>query len=158
MSILNTNLTGYTFTYNSINNKLTIKRLINEFQLMQISSCSILIGFLLSSSNFSSSLSLTSTNCIDLFPINIVYVSSNLLTYNINKSTSNNQSVLCAIPIFTQPYSVIQYHNYNNFKSNLFINSLSSITIKLLDEYGNAIDLNGCHFNLTLQLDIIQFN
>jgi hypothetical protein len=153
---LNTNLIGYTFTYNNINNKLTVKGL-NDFQLLNVSTCLTLFGFIENTTIGSSSLTLTSINCIDLYPINVIYVASNLLTYNLNKSSVNNQSILCAIPVYTQPYSVIQYHNYNNFRSNLFINNISHINIKLVDEYGRGIDLNGLHFNISLQLDIVSF-
>ena len=154
--LLNNNLIGYTFYYNSINNKIVISNN-NPFQLLNVSTCATLLGFIKNLSINSSGLILTSPNCIDLFPINIIYIESNLLTYNINKSNINNQSLLCAIPVYTQPYSLIQYHNYNGFRCNLFTNRINRITLKLIDEYGIPIDLNGCHFNMTIQIDIVQF-
>jgi hypothetical protein len=156
LNLFNSNLTGYTFTYNNINNKITITH-INNFQIMNTSTCSQLIGFQANTITTSYGTSLTSINCIDLFPFNVIYIQSNLLTYNINKSSANNQSILCAIPVYSQPYSIIQYTNYNNFRCNLFSNNLYRIAIKLIDEYGKSIDLNGCHFNLSLQIEIVKF-
>ena len=153
---LNQNLIGYSFNYNSINNKITITSN-NDFQLLSSSTCLSLFGFNNNITYNSSSFSLTSLNCVDLYPISVIYIDSNLLTYNLNKNNVNNQSILCCVPVYNQPYSIIQYHNYNNFRSNLFINSISHIDIKLIDEYGESIDLNGLHFNLTIQLDIVQF-
>ena len=92
---------------------------------------------------------------LELKCINVV---SNLLTYNINKSNPNNQSILCCIPITTQPNSIIEYKNNNNFRSNLFINQISNIVIKLMDQNSNILDLNGLDFFLTIQLDIERFN
>ncbi len=154
--ILNNNLIGYSFYYNSINNKITIS-CINDFELLDNSTCLLLLGFNKNTTYKSYLSNLISFNCVDLNPINIIYINSNILTYNINKNYINNQTVLCSIPIYSQPYSIIQYYNYNNFKSNLFINSISNIDLKLIDEYGEAIDLNGLNWNITLTLEIVQF-
>jgi hypothetical protein len=69
----------------------------------------------------------------------------------------NNSSILCCIPINDTPYSMIEYNSPNNFRSNLFINSLSKINIKLCDDKGNLIDLNGQYFNMVIQLYVVQF-
>lgn len=79
------------------------------------------------------------------------------MTYNINKNLKNNQTILCSIPINSQPFSMINYINSNNFRTNLFMNYISTIKINLTDELGNIINLNGCHYNLTLQIDVVQF-
>lgn len=154
--ILNQNLIGYSFTYNTINNKITIKST-NDFKILGTSTCLSFLGFVNNTTYISTSSSLTSLNCVDLYPISVIYINSNLLTYNINKNSINNQSILCCVPVYNQPYSIIQYHNYNGFRSNLFVNNISNINIRLMDEQGHIIDLNGCHFNLTIQLDIVKF-
>jgi hypothetical protein len=65
--------------------------------------------------------------------------------------------LLCSIPVNAQPYSIIEYKNVNNFKVNLHSNVFNSISIKLVDDMGNPINLNNQHFSLTLQLDIVNF-
>jgi hypothetical protein len=53
---------------------------------------------------------------------------------------------------------MIQYENHNNFKSNLFVNTLNQLNIQLVDDSnGKLIDLNGVHYSMTIQLDIINF-
>ena len=69
----------------------------------------------------------------------------------------NNYSILCNIPINNIPFSMITYNNYNHFRTNLFVNQICCIKIKLTDEFGNLLSLNGCHYSLTLQLDVEQF-
>jgi hypothetical protein len=86
-------------------------------------------------------------------------IGSNLQTGNINLSSvqQNYRSIICSIPLDGQPFSLIAYKNPNNYKVNLYSNNLSVVNIKLLDQNGNLIDLNGKYFSLTLQLDIINF-
>jgi hypothetical protein len=89
--------------------------------------------------------------------IKCINVVTNLATYNINKSFLNNLSILSCIPVNCSPYSVIEYNNTNNYRCNLFMNELQTIKIKLVDEYENLINLHGCHFSMTLQLDVVSF-
>jgi hypothetical protein len=67
-----------------------------------------------------------------------------------------SKNILCSIPIITQPYSNIVYINNTDFKSNLYTNVISSIQLKLVDQNNNVIDLNGCDWSITLQLDVIE--
>ena len=158
ITALKTLMTGFTISYNSITNKITFSHSTYNFSFLSTSTCQEVLGFELKTSYTSSSLSLVSVSCISLISIKCINVVSNLLTYNINKSNPNNQSILCCIPITTQPNSIIEYKNSNNFRSNLFINQISTIVIKLMDQNSNVLDLNGLDFFLTIQLDIERFN
>ena len=158
ITALKTLMTGFTISYNSITNKITFSHSTYNFTFLSTSTCQEVLGFELKTSYTSSSLSLVSVSCISLISIKCINVVSNLLTYNINKSNPNNQSILCCIPITTQPNSIIEYKNSNNFRSNLFINQISTIVIKLMDQNSNVLDLNGLDFFLTIQLDIERFN
>ena len=90
--------------------------------------------------------------------VKCINVVTNLTTYNVNKAFSNVQSILASIPVDNLPYSMIQYQNNNNFRSNLYTNNLSSLNIQLVnDSDGSLIDLNGVHYSVTLQLHIINF-
>jgi hypothetical protein len=86
-----------------------------------------------------------------------INVDSNFLTYNINKSSPSNYSILCSLPVNKPPYSLIEYNNINNFRTNLYINTINVIKIKLTDENGNLINFNGCDYSITLQIDIEPF-
>jgi hypothetical protein len=151
-------MSGFTISYNSITNKIKFSHSTYNFTILSTSTCQEILGFKNSTDYSSSSLSLTSINCVSLISIKCINVVSNLLTYNINKANPNNQSILCCIPITTQPNSIIEYKNNNNFRSNLFINQISNIIIKLTDQNNNTLDLNGLDFFMTIQLDIEKFN
>ena len=74
---------------------------------------------------------------------------------NINSSTPNNSSILCSIPIQSASGSIISYSNTFNVNNEVYnIHNLTLLHIKLTDQDGAILDLNGCHFSATLQLDI----
>ena len=157
VAYLNSQLTNFTFAYNKIYNKITITNSINDF-ILNSSNFLTLIGF--NNSNYiSTNKTLTSPNCININYIRCINLISNIITYNINTSKNlvNNNNIICSIPVNTSPNTLIQYQNTNNFRTNLFVNTLNKIVIKLVDNNNNIIDLNGLNFNLTVQLDVESF-
>ena len=80
------------------------------------------------------------------------------MTGNINNSNSYDGSILASIPVSTAPYSLITYTNSNNFRSNLYSNDIFLVNIKITDRNNNVIDLNNCHWSITLQIDIVDFH
>ena len=157
LSVLKSNLVAFTITYDNIKNKFTFTHPTNNFMFMSSSTCLQILGFNNNETISSFIFSLTSVNCVNVYTIRTVQVNSNLITYNINKVQKNNFCILCSVPITCTPFSLIEYINRTNFKTNLFLNRISNIKIKLTDDNGNLIDLNGCHYSLTLQLDVISF-
>ena len=157
LSVLKSNLVAFTITYDNIKNKFTLTHPTNNFMFMSSSTCLQILGFNNNETISSFIFSLTSVNCVNVYTIRTVQVNSNLITYNINKVQKNNFCILCSVPITCTPFSLIEYINRTNFKTNLFLNRISNIKIKLTDDNGNLIDLNGCHYSLTLQLDVVSF-
>ena len=158
LSALKSNISSaFTITYDNIKNKFTFTHTTNDFMFMSSSTCLQILGFNNNITILSTSLSLTSINCVNVYSIRSIQVNSNLITYNINKVQKNNFCILCSVPITCTPFSLIEYINRTNFKTNLFLNKISNIKIKLTDDNGNLIDLNGCHYSLTLQLDVVSF-
>ena len=157
LSVLKSKLVAFTITYDNIKNKFTFTHPTNNFMFMSSSTCLQILGFNNNETISSFIFSLTSVNCVNVYTIRTVQVNSNLITYNINKVQKNNFCILCSVPITCTPFSLIEYINRTNFKTNLFLNRISNIKIKLTDDNGNLIDLNGCHYSLTLQLDVISF-
>lgn len=150
-------LPNFNITYNNINNKITFTYT-SSFYISSSSTISEIIGFLKEINYYSDvNFTLTSVNNINMHPIKCINIVSNLMTNSINKSFVNNNSILCCIPINSQPYSLIEYHNNNNFRVNLFVNTISTIRIKLIDDNGNLLNLNGLNFSLTIQLDVESF-
>ena len=69
---------------------------------------------------------------------------------NINSSTPNNSSILCSIPIQSSPGSILTYsNNYNVYNEVYNTHNLTLLHIKLTDQDGDILDLNGCHFSLS---------
>ena len=151
-----TNLGNFSVTYNSTNNKFTFTHNTSNFIFLATSTCLTLLGFL-SQDNTSSSLSLVSNRAVNLSPVRCICISTNLKTFNINKTAVNNQSIICSIPITTPPYSIITYQNPNGFRVNTYTNIISNLAIQLKDQTGQLLDLNGANWSLSLQFDIVDF-
>ena len=146
----------FTITYNSITNKMTFVNSLYDFTFSSLSINFLsLLGFSLNLS--SSSKTLTSDKVVNLCPYRCICISTNLKTFSINKKYSNNTSLLASIPINSAPNSIILYENKNNFKSNTFTNNISNIRVKLTDHDFNPLDLNGQHWTITLQFDIVDY-
>jgi hypothetical protein len=148
-----------TVSYDSIRNKFIFTNSTYNFKfLTAYSSCQELLGLSTNDLYNTSALnSLTSKNLINLAPTRCICLATNLQTGCINNTLQYEQNLLCSIPVNSQPYSIIEYKNSNNFKVNLHNNVFNSISIKLVDDMGNPINLNNQHFSLTLQLDIVNF-
>jgi hypothetical protein len=81
----------------------------------------------------------------------------NFPTYNINVAQPYNQNILATIPVYVAPFSIITYSNPNNFRTNLYVNKLDQIQVRIIDNNGVLINLNGIQYQMTLQLDCIKF-
>ena len=147
---------NFNIVYNSLDNTYTFTNSLYDFQLLASSNCFEILGFKDGSTYSSTSKSLKSNICINLFTIRNIYISSNnFMLNNVNSSTPNNSSILCSIPISTSQGSIISYSNIFNVTNEVHNTSnLTLLHIKLTDQDGDILDLNGCHFSLTLQLDI----
>jgi hypothetical protein len=160
-SYLTSIMTRFTVGYNGVTNKFTFTNSTYDFIINSNSTCLDMLGFSSTEASFLSSASriLTSEYCVNMAQKQCLCIGSNLQTGNINLSSvqQNYRSIICSIPLDGQPFSLIAYKNPNNYKVNLYSNNLSVVNIKLLDQNGNLIDLNGKYFSLTLQLDIINF-
>jgi hypothetical protein len=142
-------------TYDSITNKVTISNPNISFVIIYNDFTRIL-GY--SASNFYTQ-STTSPYCVNLFTITNINVESNLMTYNYCNvpSESTNQTILANIPVNTQPQGLITYENKSGYKTNLYVGELSVLEIRLKDNRGNLIDMNGCDYTLSIQIDTIPF-
>jgi hypothetical protein len=160
-SYLGTVLPNFTITYNIITNKFLFTNSLENFIFYPIVSTAFsILGFNSTTGTlYSTSIlkSLKSSQCINLLSKQCVCISSNLQTGNINHSNLSEGNVLCSIPVQSNPYSLITYFNQNNFKTNLYTNTISNINIKITDQNNNLLDLNGCYFSLTLQLEVVNF-
>ena len=156
---LNTNISNTTTTYNVITNKFTfVNSLYNFYIDVNISTCLNLLGFTVSNTYTTSLLkTLTSNNCVNLLTKMCVCIVSEFNSLSFNNSNPYSSNVLCSIPINTPPYSLINYQNNSNHRINTYNNNINSINIKLIDQQGNLLNLNGGYFSLTLMISSIPF-
>lgn len=149
--------TTLTFTYNSTKNKYVITHPTYDFVLKKESTCFELLGFNDNQDYSSVSKSLTSTISINMFPIRSILIeSSNIICNNINayEAQQNNASILASIPVNTSSNSIITYSNngYTRFLVDHFYN-FTNLNLKLTDQDGDTLDLNGTHWSLCIQID-----
>lgn len=151
-------MAGFTITYTSMNNTFTFTHPTYDFSFKASSTCMEILGFEENVVHNSISKTMTSTCSINLFTIRNIYIqSNNVITNNINNATMNNASILCSIPVSSGQNSIINYNNSNNVKTivkNSDIINFSTLHMKLSDQDGDTLDLNGCHWSATLQIDI----
>lgn len=147
---------SYTITYNSITSKILITHLTSNF-IIYPATINHALGF--SKTNVSQSVAkiLYGRDCVNVNQIRALNIEVNFPTYNVNVAQAYNQNILATIPVFVAPFSIITYQNPNNFKTNLYINKLDQIQIRILDNEGRLVDMNGINYQMTLQLDCIKF-
>jgi len=156
---INSNMENFTVSYNKISNKLTFTNNNNtnfKFYSQQTTIYNI-FGFQTGISYDSFNGILKSVNAVNLNTIQYINVKLNINTNNITKYNTNDKNIICSIPVNMDPYGVIIYENYNNFKVNTFRNELSEVIIQFTDQNGNIINFNGVQWSIVLQLDIINF-
>jgi hypothetical protein len=151
---LNANLTGFTVTYDDTLNGFTFSGSAS-FQFQATSTCFNVLG--LSSKNHDSSVNkLTSDIPIDLAGLGAIYIMSDLLTRNMDTRSGTLSHCICKVPVLASNFGIITYINYTNFKSTVTTRNLQQFHLTLEDENRNVIDLNGHHWQITLQVDFIK--
>jgi hypothetical protein len=147
---------GYTITYSSITSKILITHSSSNFTIYA-GTFNHIIGFSKTTNTTSAGNLLYGRDCVNLNQIRAINVEVNFPTYNINVAQAYNQNIMATIPVYVAPFSIITYENPNNFRTNLYVNKLDQIQIRLLDNESRLIDLNGINYQMTLQLDCIKF-
>ena len=146
----------YTITYSSITSKILITHSTSNF-IIYAGTFNHIIGFSKTTNTTSAGNLLYGRDCVNLNQIRAINVEVNFPTYNINVAQAYNQNIMATIPVYVAPFSIITYQNPNNFRTNLYVNKLDQIQIRLLDNESRLIDLNGINYQMTLQLDCIRF-
>jgi hypothetical protein len=158
-STLTSQIPDMTVTYNNILNIFLFTCTTTDFIIdIDFTTAKELLG--LSSNNlYNTSIIkvLRSYTPINLSTIRAINLLCNYNTGNINILDNNFYNTLCSIPVLSPPYSLITYTNPNNYSSNLYISEFNNITLRLVDQDANQINLNGQFFNLTLQIDVLKF-
>jgi hypothetical protein len=147
---------SYTITYSSITSKILITHATSNF-IIYASTINHILGFSKTTNTTSQANLLYGRDCINLNQIRVINVEVNFPTYNVNVAQPYNQQILAAIPVYVAPFSIINYTNPNNYRTNLYVNKLDQIQIRLLDNESRLINMNGIQYQMTLQLDCVKF-
>ena len=147
---------SYTITYSSITSKILITHATSNF-IIYASTINHILGFSKTTNTTSAANLLYGRDCINLNQIRVINVEVNFPTYNVNVAQPYNQQILAAIPVYVAPFSIINYTNPNNYRTNLYVNKLDQIQIRLLDNESRLINMNGIQYQMTLQLDCVRF-
>jgi hypothetical protein len=147
---------SYTITYSSITSKILITHSTSNF-IIYAATINHVLGFSKTTNTTSTANLLYGRDCVNLNQIRAINVELNFPTYNVNVAQSYNNNILATIPVYVAPFSIITYTNPNNFRTNLYVNKLDQIQIRLLSNDGNLINLNGINYQMTLHLDCIKF-
>ena len=160
LTYINNNWTGFTATLNVITNKITItKSTANDFTIYS-QGLGRILGF--TSNAYGSSgtaYAVTSASVANLYTITNVNVETNLLTYNVSNisNQTQNRSILASIPVTVAPFSLISYENKSLYKTNLYVGEFNNLSIRLLDNNGAIVDMNGVDYTITLQISVVPF-
>jgi hypothetical protein len=147
---------SYTVSYSSITSKILITHATSNF-IIYASSINHILGFSKTTNTTSTANLLYGRDCVNLNQIRALNIECNFPTYNVNVAQPYNQNILATIPVYVAPFSIITYQNPNNFRTNLYVNKLDQIQIRIIDNNGALVDMNGIQYQMTLQLDCIKF-
>lgn len=147
---------SYTVSYSPITSKLLFTHSSSNF-IIYANTINHILGFSKTTNTTSVGNSLYGRDCVNLNQIRALNIEVNFPTYNINVAQPYNQNILATIPVYVAPFSIITYQNNNNFRTNLYVNKLDQIQVRIIDNNGVLINLNGIQYQMTLQLDCIKF-
>jgi hypothetical protein len=98
---------------------------------------------------------LNSVNGVNLFVVRQVYIASdNFILNNINASNPNDTNILASVSVTGNPNSIIHYENTTTRHLIHHLNNVTNLNIKLLDQDGDLLNLNGVNWSITLELII----
>jgi hypothetical protein len=153
-----------TIAYSIQTNKLTFTQIHHTLRLLATSTCFELLGFnegtQYDATNTSGTIYvLNSVNGINLFVVRQVYIASdNFILNNVNASNPNDSNILASVCVTGNPNSVIQYENTTTRHLIHHLNNITNLQIKLLDQDGDLLNLNGVNWSITLELIIVKNN
>jgi hypothetical protein len=159
VTTLNSLIQPLTVTYNNLTNKMTFVHPTLQFGFYtDNNTCFELLGFnKINHFSGTSPRTLISDTCCNLNSIRSICICTNYHTNNIHVNKPTMRSMIASIPVNAQPNQLISYQNMTAFRNNLYTNVLHSIVIKLIDQNGDIVNLNGAHYSMTLQIDLIKF-
>jgi hypothetical protein len=151
-------MSGFNITYNSITGKLTFTNTDNKNFIIYNSAMFRLLGLDTSANSLvSQSYVLVGDYPVNLLSTICVCVYVDFKTGGYNVADTKNQQLLCTIPLEVSPFGLITYKNTNNYRCNTYMNNLDHVEIRITDQSGRVLDLNGGDWCMNFQIDIVDY-
>jgi hypothetical protein len=158
ISALKILMTGFNITYNAVTGKLTFTNTDNKNFIIYNSDMFRLLGLNTSASSLvSQSYVLVGDYPVNLLSTTCVCVYVDFRTGEYNVADTKNQQLLCTIPLDVAPFGLITYKNTNNYRCNTFMSNLDHVEIRITDQSGRVLDLNGSDWCMNFQIDLVDF-
>lgn len=94
-----------------------------------------------------------SPNCANLNASDNLYIFSQSLSfYTPSIFQSQRANVIQLVPILVNPFNFIFYENQQQINFPTDFQTISTFDVKLIDDYGNTVDLNGLDWTFEIQL------
>ena len=144
---------GFVFSYSSITKMITITNSLWNFTIFQNLS-TIDLGL----TNMSSSAGvLVATKVLNLIFTNNIYVDfGELNTGNITSLTKKISSILARVPIAGEFGTMLTWNNLTGYYSQITSTSYASLHVRLLDDKGRTLQLNGLNWSCSLELYYVE--
>jgi len=152
INLIETNISILTnIIYSKITNKISMTGS-SSFFLSATSTCHRLLGFSKGIHSSSTNI-LTSDRTVNVAGVSSIFVHTNLLTDSIDSRTGGYSNLLARIPVDASRNGFLNFSPDISFRAMIANRTIDFITVSLEDDDNNNIDLNGQHFQLTLQFD-----
>ena len=152
-------LGGFTFTvtYVSKTNRFDFKY-IGDFVFKKESTCFEILGLSIQDHYSLVTLGkriLQSTNGVNLFTVRqLLICSDNFILGNIDSSNSGNRNIISSVAVTGNPDSMISFSNTSQHKIH-HTKNLTSLHIQIRTDDGALLQLNRCHWSITLAINIV---
>jgi hypothetical protein len=150
------NIYNFKCTYDLKMSKIIFINSFNVFIDTQNSSICSVIGNEFENNDVPYLFSIISTKPVDLIPHKCVCVAiPNLQSGNVHVGISvHYRSMISSIPVDVGPFGLVIFKNHNSYKMNIGNTIPNQINVKLIDQLGQIINLNGLHYSICFQIDI----
>ena len=158
---LNTGSIVYSMAYNEVKNKFTFSTSTTAsstvFDFSIDNNCRKLFGFTPATFTLSTASPLASNAVCDLTgDVHSLLIKSNLTsTAVLNSSQKAYDLTLAKIPVACNPHSVILYEAPYPFQTPVQTKTFNYLEMQLTDQNSNLIDMQGVHWEMTIQFDFV---
>lgn len=148
---------GYTFTYNSISNRLQLNSPVSSWSI-QLTQCTCyrLVGWNnVENITFTSNNTYLAPNVVNLLTVPRIFVRSSSINCGNYSDETESSDVLGVIPNMACLNGVIHFTNFNGV-SHMVSEDVTNFDVNLTDDDKNLIDFQGCPVYITFNIKTIR--